>query len=75
MPKAYIGPPVPILDVLDAALQALAADGRFRSVPNGRYEVSWRQPSKGRDGDGDRPQRYALMIECAYTPAEAGTDG
>ncbi len=64
--RAYIDAPVPIMRVLDAALKAVSGDSRFRAVPNGRIEVAWRQPSKGRDGEGDRPARYAISFECGF---------
>jgi hypothetical protein len=66
-----VHPPVPIMAVLDAALQALNDDGRFLRVPNGHIEVSWRQPTKGRNGEGDRPARYAVTIECGFAPERA----
>jgi hypothetical protein len=66
--RKRIDPPTPITDVLDAALKAVGSDPRFRNVPNGRLEVAWRQPTKGRDGEGDRPARYVVSFECAFNP-------
>lgn len=66
--KVYIDAPVPILDVLNAALDQLANDKRFTSVPNGHLEVSWCQPAKDRYDGTERPARYRLTIECGFDP-------
>jgi len=68
MGNKYIDPPVPIMVVLNHALASFKADGRFRSVPNGHIEIAWRQPAKGRDGEGPRPGRYCITIECMFQP-------
>jgi hypothetical protein len=73
--KTRVDPPVPIGAVLDAALKAIERDGRFRGVPNGRLEVAWRQAAKGRDGEGDRPPRYAISFECGFDPTSTDSDG
>lgn len=71
-PRERIDPPTPIMTVLDAALAALESDKRFLSVPSGRIEVAWRQPAKGRDGEGDRPARYSLSLECQFRESADG---
>jgi len=64
----YVNAPVDIMDVLDAGLAALAADGRFKRIPNGKVEIAWRQPRKSKNGDGGTPARYALTVEFAFVP-------
>lgn len=63
---SYVSPPVPIQTVLDAALKALSSDDRFRSVPNGRIEIAWRQPRKAKNGEGPSPGRYAITVEASF---------
>jgi hypothetical protein len=58
------------MDVLDAALAAIGADKRFRSVTNGHFEVAWRQPRKTKDDEA--PARYFVGIEFAFDPERRG---
>jgi hypothetical protein len=64
--RKLIDPPVPILDVLNAALSAIGQDKRFRGVPGGHMDVSWCQPSRTK-GDA-RPARYRITFECQFRP-------
>lgn len=73
--RKFVDAPVSIMEVLDAALAAVDADPRFGSVPNGRIGIAWRQPSKGRNGDDDRPARYAVNFECLFYPDRTSRAG
>jgi len=63
-PREYVDAPYPLLDVLDAVIKSL--DGRFKQVPNGKYDVAWRQERKTK-GD-ESPPRYFVGIEFTYKP-------
>ena len=72
MSGAPLDAPTPITVVLVAALAALGSDERFRNCPGGNIEIAWRQPSKGRDGNPDRPARYCFTVEFLYDGGAAG---
>lgn len=63
-PRAYVDAPHSLHDVLDAVMKSL--DGRFTTVPNGHFEVAWRQPRRTKGSES--PARYFVGIEFAYTP-------
>jgi hypothetical protein len=64
--KERIEAPADLLDVLNAALAALASDKRFRNCPGGHYDISWCQPTYKKDDA--RPARYRIAIECRFVP-------
>ena len=66
MSRKYVEPPVPIMTVLHAALEAIAKDKRFGGVPNGHMDVAWRQENKTK-GDA-RPPRFYVGFECTFDP-------